>query len=140
MRIIIILYSNAIMTDQTTAQPQFITQPSDDAPQLALMTHRPRRLRGNATLRRMVSETHLTAADLIYPLFVMEGENQAIEIPSMPGQYRYTLDLLLKEIQEAWDLGIGAIALFPKVNDALKDNAGTESFNQIGRASCRERV
>ena len=123
------------MTDPTIAQPQFITQPSDDAPQLAL-THRPRRLRGNGTLRRMVCETHLTVADLIYPLFVMEGENQAIEIPSMPGQYRYTLDLLLKEIQDAWDLGIGAIALFPKVNDALKDNAGTESFNPDGLVPC----
>ena len=115
----------------TTQQPWLVVTEANDDSQLAL-THRPRRLRGNATLCRMVSETHLTAADLIYPLFVIEGENQAIEIPSMPGQYRYTLDLLLKEIQDAWDLGIGAIALFPKVNNALKDNAGTESFNPDG--------
>ncbi len=114
----------------TFVNGNIMTELSDNS-QLAL-THRPRRLRGNATLRRMVRETHLTAADLIYPLFVMEGENQTIEIPSMPGQYRYTLDLLLKEIKEAWELGIGAIALFPKVNDALKDNAGTESFNSDG--------
>ena len=96
------------------------------------MTHRPRRLRKTETLRRMVREHHLTVSDLIYPLFVMEGDGQKVEIPSMPGQFRYTLDTLLKEIQEAWDLGIGAIALFPKVNDDLKDNAGTESYNPDG--------
>ena len=96
------------------------------------MTHRPRRLRKTETLRRMVREHQLTVSDLIYPLFVMEGDDQKVEIPSMPGQFRYTLDTLLKEIQEAWDLGIGAIALFPKVNDDLKDNAGTESYNPDG--------
>lgn len=98
----------------------------------ARLTHRPRRLRKTETLRRMVRENQLTVSDLIYPLFVMEGEGQTVEIPSMPGQFRYTLDRLLTEIQEAWALGIGAIAIFPKVNDALKDNAGTESYNPDG--------
>jgi porphobilinogen synthase len=96
------------------------------------LTHRPRRLRKSGTLRRMVREHQLTTADLIYPLFVMEGEGQKVEIPSMPGQFRYTLDTLLTEIKEAWDLGIGAIAIFPKVDDALKDNSGTESYNPDG--------
>ena len=96
------------------------------------LTHRPRRLRKTETLRRMVREHQLRASDLIYPLFVMEGEGQTVEIPSMPGQFRYTLDTLLKEIKEAWDLGIGAIAIFPKVDDSLKDNAGTESYNPEG--------
>ena len=91
------------------------------------ITHRPRRLRKTETLRRMVREHQLTVSDLIYPLFVMDGEGQTVEIPSMPGQFRYTLDTLLKEVQEAWELGIGAIAIFPKVDDSLKDNAGTES-------------
>jgi porphobilinogen synthase len=93
---------------------------------------RPRRLRRNATVRRMVSQTQLTANDLIYPLFMMEGENQKVEVTSMPGCYRFTVDLLVKEIQEAFALGIPAFALFPMVDDALKDNVGTESYNPNG--------
>jgi porphobilinogen synthase len=93
---------------------------------------RPRRLRRNATVRRMVSQTQLTANDLIYPLFMMEGENQKVEVASMPGCYRFTVDLLVKEIQEAFALGIPAFALFPMVDDSLKDNVGTESYNPDG--------
>jgi porphobilinogen synthase len=93
---------------------------------------RPRRLRRNATVRRMVSQTQLTANDLIYPLFMMEGENQKVEVASMPGCYRFTVDLLVKEIQEAFALGIPAFALFPMVDDSLKDNVGTESYNPKG--------
>jgi porphobilinogen synthase len=96
------------------------------------LVQRPRRLRRTDALRRMVQETHLTANDLIYPLFVMEGENQKVEVSSMPGSYRYTLDLLLKEVNEAWELGIPAIALFPLVAEEKKDNAGTESYNPDG--------
>lgn len=62
----------------------------------------------------------------------MEGENQKVEVSSMPGSYRYTLDLLLKEVNEAWELGIPAIALFPLVAEEKKDNAGTESYNPDG--------
>lgn len=94
--------------------------------------HRPRRLRRTDALRRMVRETVLTAADLIYPLFVMEGEGQQEKVPSMPGCFRYSLDLLLDEVKAAHDLGIGAIALFPLVPDRQKDNAGTESYNPDG--------
>jgi porphobilinogen synthase len=94
--------------------------------------HRPRRLRRNATLRRMVRETVLTVDDFIYPLFVMEGENQRQAVPSMPGCYRYSLDLLLAEVEAAHALGIGAIALFPLIPDSQKDNAGTESYNSDG--------
>ena len=96
------------------------------------LIHRPRRLRRTDALRRMVRETQLTANDLIYPVFVMEGENEKQEISSMPGCYRYTLDLLLKEIVDAYALGIPAIALFPLVENAKKDNAGTESYNPDG--------
>jgi porphobilinogen synthase len=96
------------------------------------LIHRPRRLRRTDALRRMVRETQLTANDLIYPLFVMEGEGQKQEISSMPGSYRYTLDLLLKEIADAYALGIPAIALFPLVANEKKDNAGTESYNPDG--------
>ncbi|MDJ0553443.1 MAG: porphobilinogen synthase [Microcoleaceae cyanobacterium MO_207.B10] len=93
---------------------------------------RPRRLRRTPALRRMVEETQLTVNDLIYPLFVMEGEGQKVEVVSMPGSYRYTLDLLLKEIEDAYNLGINAIDLFPLVPEAKKDNLGTESYNPEG--------
>lgn len=96
------------------------------------LTKRPRRLRRTETLRRMVRETTLTVDDLIYPLFIMDGEQQRVAVPSMPGCDRYTVDLLLEEIQSAVQLGIGAIALFPKIPESLKDNAGNESYNAAG--------
>jgi porphobilinogen synthase len=98
------------------------------------LTQRPRRLRRNASVRSMVQENTLTVDDLIYPLFVMEGENTKVEIESMPGCYRYTLDLLLVEIAECYALGIKAIALFPVVPEAKKDDQGTESYNPQGLA------
>jgi porphobilinogen synthase len=104
------------------------TEPSTDLH----LTQRPRRLRQTATLRRMVQETKLNVEDLIYPLFVMEGKGQKVEVASMPGCYRYSLDLLLIEVAEVFALGIGAIALFPLIPDAQKDNAGTESYNPEG--------
>lgn len=93
---------------------------------------RPRRLRRTASLRRMVQETQFSVDDLIYPLFVMEGEGEKVEITSMPGCYRYSLDLLLKEVAEAFALGINAIALFPVIPDFQKDATGTESYNPSG--------
>jgi len=99
---------------------------------LSPVIQRPRRLRRTPALRRMVEETQLTVNDLIYPLFVMEGEGQKVEVVSMPGSYRYSLDLLLKEIEDAYNLGINAIALFPLVAEAKKDNIGTESYNSEG--------
>jgi porphobilinogen synthase len=80
----------------------------------------------------MVRENILCVEDLIYPLFVMEGNGQREEVPSMPDCYRYTLDLLLMEVREASLLGIGAIALFPLIPYNQKDNAGTESYNPNG--------
>ncbi|HBE30370.1 MAG TPA: porphobilinogen synthase [Cyanobacteria bacterium UBA11368] len=96
------------------------------------LIYRPRRLRRTPALRRMVQETHLTANDLIYPVFVMEGEAQKVEIASMPGCYRYTLDLLLKEIADAAALGVNAVALFPVISPAKKDDTGSESYNESG--------
>lgn len=94
--------------------------------------NRPRRLRRSRGLRQMVQEHHLTVNDLIYPVFVMEGEGQRTPIASMPGCDRFTLDLLLAELAEIQALGIPAIALFPMIPDELKDNEGTESFNPEG--------
>ncbi|WP_445665272.1 porphobilinogen synthase [Fodinibius sp. AD559] len=102
------------------------------------MTHgqfpyiRGRRLRNSAALRNMVAEHNLKPADFIAPVFVMEGENEKVEIPSMPDYYRYTLDLLMDEIQELKDVGIRSVLVFAKVPDELKDNKGTEALNPDG--------
>ncbi|MEB3831821.1 porphobilinogen synthase [Phormidium sp. CCY1219] len=97
-----------------------------------LIFPRPRRLRRTPTLRRMVQETHLSVRDLIYPLFVMEGEGQKVEIPSMPQCYRYSVDLLQEEVARVAELGINAIALFPVIPEAKKDENGRESYNEDG--------
>jgi porphobilinogen synthase len=98
------------------------------------LTHRPRRLRRNPSIRSLVREVTLSVDDFIYPMFVMEGENNRVEIPSMPEAYRFTLDLLIKEVEEIYDLGIKAIALFPAVPEEKKDLTGSESFNPQGLA------
>lgn len=108
------------------------SQSTQPAEQSITLTHRPRRLRRTETLRRMVRELTLNVNDLIYPLFVMEGEGQRKQVASMPGCYRFTLDLLLQEVREAYELGIGAIALFPLIPYDQKDNVGTESYNPNG--------
>ncbi|WP_198159672.1 porphobilinogen synthase [Picosynechococcus sp. PCC 7003] len=106
--------------------------PAESTPPVEPATYRLRRLRRTPALRRMVCETTLTVNDFIYPLFVMEGEGKKEEIPSMPGCFRYSLDLLLAEVMTVHGLGIGAIALFPLIPDPQKDNAGTESYNPAG--------
>jgi len=98
------------------------------------LTHRPRRLRRSPSIRGLVKENHLSVDDFIYPMFVMEGENNRVEVPSMPEAYRFTLDLLVKEVEENYALGIKAIALFPAVPEEKKDLTGTESFNPEGLA------
>lgn len=93
---------------------------------------RGRRLRATENSRRMVSENHVHTADFIAPLFVMEGSGKKEEIPSMPGYYRFTIDLLMKEVEEISSLGIPAVLLFVKVPDDKKDNEGTEALNPDG--------
>ncbi len=92
--------------------------------------YRPRRLRKNETLRRMVRETKLSRDDFIYPLFVMHGRNAKKEIGSMPGIAQLSVDLAVKEAQEAFDLGIPAVILFgiPK----KKDPRGSEAYARSG--------
>jgi porphobilinogen synthase len=99
---------------------------------LPSLPHRPRRLRRTESLRSLVRETRLTVDDLIYPVFVMEGENIRQDIPSMPNCYRYSLDLLLNELHDVASVGIKAIALFPLIADEKKDNEGKESHNPDG--------
>ncbi|EDM27963.1 delta-aminolevulinic acid dehydratase [Lentisphaera araneosa HTCC2155] len=93
---------------------------------------RPRRNRVNSSIRSLVQENQVTVDDLIMPLFVIEGEGQKIEVPSMPNIYRFSLDKLAAEVAELWELGIKAVALFPAINDDLKDSVATESTNPQG--------
>lgn len=93
---------------------------------------RGRRLRQSQNLREMAAENRLHVTDLIAPLFVTEGTGQKEEIPSMPGIFRQSEDLLLKEAEEIAALNIPAVLLFAKVQDAKKDNEGTEALNPDG--------
>lgn len=94
------------------------------------MLNRPRRNRSSAAIRTMVEENRLSVKDLLFPLFVMDGSSTKTEIKSMPGIYRYTTDLLLKEIEACLNLGITSYALFPQVAEDRKDSMATESHRQ----------
>ena len=93
---------------------------------------RGRRLRINESIRSIVRETSLSPADFMFPMFVMEGENSKVEIPSMPGIFRRTLDLTVEEVKELYALGIRAVNIYVKVSDDLKDNTGKEAWNPNG--------
>lgn len=97
---------------------------------MAFPRHRMRRLRQSEPLRRMVRETRLSSSDLIYPLFVTEGRDRRQEISSMPGQYRVSADLLVKEAAEVKLLGIPAVILFG-IPDR-KDERGTAGYDPNG--------
>ncbi len=93
---------------------------------------RMRRNRAKDFSRRLVREHRLTADDLIYPMFAIEGAGQREAVASMPGTERLSIDLLTEEAREAFDLGIPAVALFPNVEQALKTPDGAEAFNPDG--------
>lgn len=97
-------------------------------------TRRLRRLRKHDFSRRLVAENTLTASDLIYPVFIIEGENQRVKVPSMPGVERLTLDQLLIEAELLVKYGVPAIALFPVVGDAKKSLMAEEAYNPDGLA------
>ncbi|MGO4288546.1 porphobilinogen synthase [Chitinophaga sp. RAB17] len=96
------------------------------------MIRRNRILRVSPAIRAMVAETIVRPSDFIAPLFVTEGENVKEEISSMPGYFRYSLDLTIKEAKELWSLGIKSVLLFVKALDSVKDNKGTEAVNPDG--------
>ena len=97
-----------------------------------LPTHRPRRNRKSAVIRDMVQETRLTTHDFIFPLFLIEGQNQALEVKSMPGIFRYSADRIVEEVGRCVELGIRAFAPFPSISDHLKDRLARESANPAG--------
>ena len=90
---------------------------------------RPRRLRQNEWTRDMVRENSLTVKDLIWPLFVQEGNNASVDIPSMPNVKRWTIDLIVEQAAKAYELGIPAIAIFPQTPAELKSDEGYEGVN-----------
>ena len=91
-----------------------------------------RRLRKNKAIRNYIKETRVHLEDLIYPLFIVEGENIKQEISAMPGNYHFSIDKLIEEAKELLEIGIQGVLLFgiPDHKDDM----------EIGRASCRERV
>lgn len=97
-----------------------------------VLTKRPRRNRKNSTVRGMIRETHLSADHLIRPLFVKDGKGLQEPILTMPGQFRFSLDLLLREIELSIAVGVKSFALFPAVDSGKKDALAKESKNPKG--------
>jgi len=110
---------------------------------------RGRRLRVNESIRSLVRETTLSPTDFMFPMFIAEGENVNVAIPSMPGIYRRSIDLTVKEVKEIYALGIRAVNIYVKISENLKDNAGHEAWNPNGlmqqairaiKAACPEMI
>ncbi|MDB4038257.1 porphobilinogen synthase [Candidatus Thioglobus sp.] len=99
---------------------------------MSILTHRPRRMRKHEFNRSLIRENSLSVTDLIYPLFIIEGENKKEKIDSMPGIERLSIDQLLIEAKEIVDLKIQAIALFPVISPDKKTLEAEESYNPDG--------
>ncbi|SHH54524.1 porphobilinogen synthase [Clostridium collagenovorans DSM 3089] len=95
-----------------------------------MLTKRPRRLRANSIIRDMIRETHISMDDIIYPLFIVEGENIKREIGSMKGNYHFSIDRLEEEIKELVELGVKSVILFGIPNE--KDCCGSEAYAENG--------
>lgn len=93
------------------------------------LTRRPRRNRKSESIRALVEETKVTTDDLIFPLFLVDGSNKKIEVESMPGIFRMSVDLMLKEIELCLTYGIKAFDIFPAVEDVYKDKYATKSYD-----------
>lgn len=94
------------------------------------MKDRPRRLRNSPTIRAMVRETRISADTLVYPMFVIEGENIKEEIPTMPGQYRYSIDRMGEVLEEMQDAGVRSVMFFGI--PAYKDECGSGAWDENG--------
>lgn len=94
------------------------------------MLQRPRRNRKSEVIRQMVQETVLQPANLIFPLFIVDGNVQKTEVNSMPGIFRYSVDNLLREVESCVKLGLMAFDLFPNIEESLKDKYATESYRE----------
>ena len=94
------------------------------------MNLRPRRNRRGSAIRDMVQENRLNVSNLVFPLFIEDGQNIKVEIPSLPGIFRFSLDLLLKEIESCYKLGLRNFILFPKIKEELKDLIGSYGLDK----------
>ena len=94
------------------------------------MHQRPRRNRKSPAIRNMVRETTMNVDNLIYPLFMVDGKGVKQKISSMPGNFRWSLDTLLPEIEECMKLGVNSFVLFPAIEEALKDSSATYSYDE----------
>ena len=94
--------------------------------------NRPRRNRLTQGIRGLVRGTNIQAQDLVWPTFVQEGKNQRTPIVSMPGVSRLSIDQLVADSHKAFELGIPAVALFPSIDNSLKNSEGKESLNPNG--------
>lgn len=106
----------------------------NEIPEVFFPMSRKRRMRKDAFSRRLMQENHLTVDDLIYPMFILEGENQRQKVDSMPGIERLSIDLLLQEAKLLVELGIPAIALFPVTPAEVKSDDACEAYNPDGLA------
>ena len=95
-------------------------------------TTRLRRNRSSDFIRKLVRENHICSDNLIYPMFVIAGQNESHPVESMPGINRYSIDNLVKEAEQVYKLGIPAIAIFPNVEQSLRNPDGTEATNENG--------
>lgn len=96
------------------------------------INQRPRRLRRSESLRNSLAETDLKPSQLVLPVFLTEGKGLVEPIASMPGMNRYSLDTVSSVLREACDLGLGGVAIFPRVADAKKDSSAREALNADG--------
>jgi porphobilinogen synthase len=112
--------------------PEIFLEPIVTSSHGRFPTRRMRRMRRDEFSRRLMRENHLTAADLIYPVFVLDGQNRREAVASMPGVERLSIDLLLPVAKECAKLGIPAMALFPVIDTSLKTEDAREAVNPAG--------
>jgi porphobilinogen synthase len=108
--------------------------PNSDPSRSGYPLTRMRRMRRDEFSRRLMRETRLTPDDLIYPVFILDGERRREEVASMPGVWRLSIDLLVDEARDAWGLGIPALALFPVTPPEAKSEDACEAYNPDGLA------
>ena len=94
------------------------------------MLQRPRRNRKSEAIRNMIAETQIHKSDLIYPFFIVDGNKVKSPIKSMPNCFRWSLDLLLYELEECFNLGLQQFVLFPAIDNNLKDNIASYSYHE----------
>jgi porphobilinogen synthase len=93
------------------------------------LNRRPRRNRKSEAIRSMIEETKVETRNLIFPLFLIDGSNKQVEVASMPGIYRLSVDLMLKEVEQCLSLGVMTFDIFPAVEDSFKDKLATKSYD-----------